>query len=59
MSARTQVWRSEDNLQVSVFSFRHLGLGDRTQAFGLGSRSPYPLSNFPTYFDLLNRNFED
>lgn len=32
--------RSEDTLWESVPSYYHVGLGDRTQAIGLGSRHP-------------------
>lgn len=33
--ATAHVWKSEDSLQETVFSFHHVGSRDETQAIGL------------------------
>lgn len=39
------MWRTEDNLQVSVFTFYHVGSGDVTQVVRLGGIHLYLLSH--------------
>lgn len=41
-SATVGVWRSEDNIQESVFSFHLLGPKDQTHVFGLSGEYLFP-----------------
>lgn len=41
------MWRPEDTLQESVFSFHPVGPGDQTQAVSFGGKLLYPLSQSP------------
>lgn len=45
--ATVHMWRSEDSLWESVFSFHHTGPQNQTQAASPGSRHIYSLSHLP------------